>query len=396
MKDLYTINIDELTFEMTKKLRFYLSKLLENNGSDLHVKSGSNIRGRINGQIVSLSKEVLTHKDSITLAKELLRTRFVELVENKNLDFTYKLNDDFRFRVNIFFQIDGISAVFRAIPAVLPTIESLSLPKSVRDFCSIPRGLVLVTGPTGSGKTTTLASMINSINKQFSKHIITIEDPVEFIYKDDKSIINQRGIGQDALNFADSLRAALREDPDVILVGEMRDLETIEIAMHAAETGHLVLSTLHTVDAKETIGRILGMFPGHDQNRIKMSLASTLQGVVSQRLVRTVEGKRTAAVEILVKNARIESLILEGRDGEITDAIKEGKDIYGTQTFDQALLELYAKGIISRKEALSSSTSKNDLLMDLDYYDAQKTMEKRRLSDFEVENVDKDIVGLKK
>ena len=396
MKDLYTINIDELTFEMTKKLRFYLSKLLENNGSDLHIKSGSNIRGRIHGQIVSLSKEVLTHRDSILLAKELLRTRFVELVESKNLDFTYKLNDDFRFRVNIFFQIDGVSAVFRAIPAALPTIESLSLPESVKDFCSIPRGMVLVTGPTGSGKTTTLASMINSINKRFSKHIITIEDPVEFVYKDDKSIINQRGIGQDALNFADSLRAALREDPDVILVGEMRDLETIEIAMHAAETGHLVLSTLHTVDAKETIGRILGMFPGHDQNRIKMSLASTLQGIVSQRLVRTVDGKRRAAVEILVKNARIESLILEGRDGEITDAIKEGKDIYGCQTFDQALLELYAKGIISKKEALSNSTSRNDLLMNLDYYDAQKTMEKRRLSDFEIENIDKDIIGLKK
>jgi len=395
MRDFHEININELTFEMTKKLKYYLSKLVENRGSDLHIKSGSNIRGRINGQIVSLSKEILSYEDSITLAKELLRTRFSDLVEQKNLDFTYKLNDEFRFRVNIFFQVDGISAVFRAIPASLPTIDSLGLPNQVYAFCEKPRGLVLVTGPTGSGKTTTLAAMINSINKQFSKHIITIEDPVEFVYKDQKSIINQRAVGQDAVSFADSLRAALREDPDVILVGEMRDLETIETAMHAAETGHLVLSTLHTVDAKETIGRILGMFPGHDQNRIKMTLSSTLQGIVSQRLVRTVTGKRTAAVEILVKNARIENLILDGRDGEITDAIKEGKDVYKCQTFDQSLLELYASGIISREEALANATSRNDLLMDLDYYDAEKTLKKKRSSDFE-EKVDKDIIALKK
>ncbi|MFK5881681.1 MAG: PilT/PilU family type 4a pilus ATPase [Sulfurospirillum sp.] len=395
MRDLHEINVDELTFEMTKKLKYYLSKLVENRGSDLHIKSGSNIRGRVNGQIVSLSKEILSHKDSITLAKELLRTRFPDLVEHKNLDFTYKLNDDFRFRVNIFFQVDGISAVFRAIPASLPTIDSLGLPDQVHTFCQKPRGLVLVTGPTGNGKTTTLAAMINSINKQFAKHIITIEDPVEFVYKDQKSIINQRAVGQDAVSFADSLRAALREDPDVILVGEMRDLETIETAMHAAETGHLVLSTLHTVDAKETVGRILGMFPGSDQNRIKMTLSSTLQGIVSQRLVRTTTGKRTAAVEILVKNARIENLILDGRDGEITDAIKEGKDVYKSQTFDQSLLGLYAAGTISRDEALANATSRNDLLMDLDYYDAEKTLKRKKSGEFK-EKVDKDILALKK
>ena len=395
MRDFHEINVNELTFEMTKKLKYYLSKLVENNGSDLHIKSGSNIRGRINGQIVSLSKEILSHKDSIVLAKELLRTRFPDLVEHKNLDFTYKLNDDFRFRVNIFFQIDGISAAFRAIPAGIPTIESLGLPNQVRAFCEKPRGLVLVTGPTGSGKTTTLAAMINSINKKFSKHIISIEDPVEFVYKDQKSIINQRAIGQDALSFADSLRAALREDPDVILVGEMRDLETIETAMHAAETGHLVLSTLHTVDAKETVGRILGMFPGNDQNRIKMTLSSTLQGIISQRLVRTISGKRTAAVEILVKNARIENLILDGRDGEITDAIKEGKDVYKSQTFDQSLLDLYASGAISKEEALANASSRNNLLMDLDYHDAKKTLREKRSGKLE-EKIDNDIFALKK
>ncbi len=394
MNEIHKVNVDGLSFEMTKKLNHYLVKLIENKGSDLHIKSGSNIRGRINGRIVSMSKGILSHDDSVTLAKELLRTRFAEFVEVKNIDFTYKLNDEYRFRVNIFFQIDGVSAVFRTIPISLPTIDSLSLPEQIHTFCKKQRGLVLVTGPTGSGKTTTLAAMINTINQEYAKHIITIEDPVEFIYKDQKSIINQRAIGQDTLDFSNSLRAALREDPDVILVGEMRDLETVETAMHAAETGHLVLSTLHTVDSKETIGRILGMFPGRDQNRIKMTLASTLQGIISQRLVRTISGGRIAAVEILVKNARIENLILDGRDAEITDAIKEGKDVYKCQTFDQSLLDLYASGTISRDEALANATSRNDLSMDLDYYDAGKKLEAVKNGHIK-ETVDKDIIALK-
>lgn len=391
------VNVGELTFEMTKKLKFYLSKLVEFHGSDLHVKTGANIRGRINGEMTSLSQEILSHQDGLLLAKELLRSRFPELIEKKNIDFTFKLNDDYRFRVNMFFQVDGVSAVFRTIPMVLPTIEALNLPPIIHSFCDLSRGLVLVTGPTGSGKTTTLASIINQINKTHKKHIITIEDPVEFIYKDEQCIVNQRAIGQDAISFSDSLRAALREDPDVILVGEMRDLETIETAMHAAETGHLVLSTLHTIDTKETVGRIIGMFPGSEQNRIKMSLASVLQGIVSQRLVRTVNKGRAAAVEILVKNARIEALILEGRENEIPDALKEGKDVYKTQTFDQSLLGLYAQGRISREEAIIGSTSRNDITMALDFYDADKTQKEVKKSEFknQVEDRDKDIIGLK-
>jgi len=391
------VNVGELTFEMTKKLKFYLSKLVEFHGSDLHVKTGANIRGRINGEMTSLSQEILSHQDGLLLAKELLRSRFPELIEKKNIDFTFKLNDDYRFRVNMFFQVDGVSAVFRTIPMVLPTIEALNLPAVINSFCDISRGLILVTGPTGSGKTTTLASIINRINRTHKKHIITIEDPVEFIYKDESCIVNQRAIGQDAISFADSLRAALREDPDVILVGEMRDLETIETAMHAAETGHLVLSTLHTIDAKETIGRIIGMFPGNEQNRIKMSLASVLQGIVSQRLVKTITKGRAAAVEILVKNARIEALILEGRENEIPDALKEGKDVYKTQTFDQSLLGLYAQGRISREEAILGSTSRNDITMALDFYDADKTQKEIRKSDIKSldEDRDKDIIGLK-
>lgn len=388
------IDVSALTFEMTKRLRFYLSKLVEYNGSDLHIKSGANIRGRINGEIVPLSKEILSHNDGLTLAKELLRTRFKELVKNKSVDFTFKLNEEYRFRVNLFFQVDGVSGVFRTIPMTMPTIESLNLPPILGKFCGIQRGLVLVTGPTGSGKTTTLASLINQINLNEKKHIITIEDPVEFVYKDAKSIVNQRAIGQDALSFADSLRAALREDPDVILVGEMRDLETIETAMHAAETGHLVFSTLHTVDAKETIGRIIGMFPGSEQNRIKMSLASVLQGIVSQRLVKTIEGGRMAAIEVMVKNTRVEGLVLEGRDGEIPDALREGKDVYGSQTFDQALLDLFAAGKISENEALLNATSRNDLKMALDYYKAEK--KQKSSSEVSVKEEDKDIISLKK
>ena len=359
-------NANELDFKMLKKLKFYLNGLIQHGGSDLHIKTTATFRGRINGEVVPLSDEILLHADGIQLAKEVLKGRFAELVENKSVDFTFKLNEKYRFRGNMFFQTEGISAVFRVIPVEIPTMKDLNLPKTIESLCHLKRGLVLVTGPTGSGKSTTLASIINQINIDQKKHIITIEDPVEFVYKDLNSLVNQRAIGQDATNFSTALRAALREDPDVILVGEMRDMETIETAMHAAETGHLVLSTLHTVDAKDTINRIIGMFPGNEQNKIRMSLAATLQGVLSQRLVKTVDGKRAAAIEILLKNARIESLIADSRDSEITEAIAEGKDIYGMQTFDQALLDLVSQDKISREEALMNATNRSDLTMKLD------------------------------
>ncbi len=360
------VDVRSLTFEMTKRLKVYLAKLVERKGSDLHIKSGATVKGRIFGDIVEISNDIISKEDSLILVKELLRSRFGELVKQKSVDFTFKLNDNYNFRANIFFQMDGVSCVFRTIPAKIPSVKSLRLPNVIYDFCSLNRGLVLVTGPTGSGKTTTLASMINEINHRRSKHIITIEDPIEFIFKDQKCIVNQRAIGQDALNFSDALRAALREDPDIILVGELRDMETIETAIHAAETGHLVLSTLHTMDAKETINRLINMFPGNEQNRIKLSLASVLQGVLSQRLVKKVGKGRVAAVEILVRNARIESLILEGRENEIVDAIKDGKGTYKTQTFDQALFDLYRLGIIEKKEAYLNATNRNDLKLQID------------------------------
>lgn len=356
------VDVNTLDYKQRDKIDKYLEFLIKNGGSDLHIKSNSQIRGRINGELVKFSKNIFTKEDGIQLAKELLRTRFSELIEKKSVDFTYKLNDDYRFRVNIFFQIDGVSAVFRVIPVRIPTIEELNLPDTIKKIADeTMRGVILITGPTGSGKTTTIASMINRINHNRNSHVVTIEDPVEFVYKDDKCIINQRAIGEDCNSFADSLRAALREDPDIIFVGEMRDLETIETALHAAETGHLVFSTLHTIDAKETIGRVVGMFEPSEQERIKMTLASTLEAVISQRLAKTTDDKRAAVVEILRKNTRIKDMILDGRDGEIPDAIADGRHTYGMQTFDQHLLDLYVAGRITHAEALDKASKRNDL-----------------------------------
>jgi len=253
----------------------------------------------------------------------------------------------------------------RIIPVKILTLEELSLPTIIADLADMHRGLILVTGVTGSGKSTTLAAMLDRINRTKKKHIITVEDPVEFVHKDRESLISQRGIGQDSLSFQNALKAALREDPDIILVGEMRDLETIEIALHAANTGHLVFSTLHTLDAKETINRVIGMFPEAEQNRIRMTLASVLEGVVSQRLVKTVDGKRAAAIEIMKRTPRIADLIATNRDYEILDTIEEGKEIYGSQSFDQALLDLFHMGKISEEVVLENATNASDMKLKL-------------------------------
>ena len=387
----YQVDPSQLDFKQREILNQYLDFLIQNGGSDLHIKSGAVIRGRIHGELVKFSKTPFSKEDAMTLAKELLITRFPELIEKKSVDFTYKLNDEYRFRVNIFFQIDGISAVFRTIPVKIPEIDDLGLPPSIKDICDTAmRGVVLLTGPTGSGKTTTIASMINRINRQRTSHVVTIEDPVEFIFKDEKCIINQRAIGEDCNNFADSLRAALREDPDVIFVGEMRDLETIETALHAAETGHLVFSTVHTIDAKETVNRIIAMFEQAEQERIRMTLASVLEAVISQRLARTIEGKRVAVVEILRKNTRIKDMILDSRDDEIPDAIADGRNTYGMQTFDQHLLDLYRDGVITREEALDKASKRNDLDLQIKNVDLAK---KRNLASEAGESAEEMLAG---
>jgi twitching motility protein PilT len=335
--------------------------MIENGGSDLHLKANSVIRARINGKIIQFSGGIFSKEDALTFAKELLRGRFMEFVENKEIDLVYPFDERNRFRVNLFFQMDGVSAVFRSIPVQIPSLEELNFPEVVRNFTQIERGLVLVTGVTGSGKSTTLASLINEINLTKKKHIITIEDPIEFVHKDRGCIINQRSVGQDTLSFSKALRASLREDPDIILVGEMRDRETINLALHAADTGHLVFSTLHTIDAKETINRIIATFPTEEQNRVRLSLANVIQGVISQRLIPTIDGKRRAALEVLVRTPTIEKLIMENRDYEIKDTIEQGREHYKSQSFDQAILELYNDGIISKDKAKENATSASDM-----------------------------------
>lgn len=368
------VDVEKLDFAVTKKVRGYLKKLISVDGSDLHLKANSYIRARIKGDIVIFSNEIFTKEEAITFAKELTRTRFSEFVANKEMDLTYIYDVKTRFRVNIFFQMEGVSFAFRTIPTTQNTIEDLGLPEAIHDIVNMERGLVLVTGITGSGKSTTLAAIINAINHKYAKHIITIEDPIEFVHKDIKCMINQRSVGMDTNSFAGALKSALREDPDIILVGEMRDIETIEMALHAAETGHLVLSTLHTLDAKETINRIISVFPTTDQQRVRKILANVLNAIVSQRLLKKIDGNRIAAIELLFKTPRIEMIIEEGRDGEIAEALAEGHGIYKTQTFDQHLFELITSNIVSEESAMEKATSPSDLklrLQNINFADAQ-------------------------
>ncbi|MDY0123558.1 PilT/PilU family type 4a pilus ATPase [Sulfurimonas sp.] len=391
------VDVSQLTFEQIKKIRAYLKKLIENGGSDLHVKSNGVIRARINGTIVPFSGSIFSYDDAMTLAKEILRGRYAELVENKEVDLVYQFDERNRFRVNIFFQTDGPSFVFRVIPMTIPTIDEMKYPEMIRTFTKETRGLILVTGTTGSGKSTTLAAMVHEINTTQKKHIITIEDPIEFVHKDRGCIINQRSLGQDTLSFDRALRAALREDPDIILVGEMRDRETIELALHAADTGHLVFSTLHTLDAKETINRIIAIFPNEEQNRVRLSLAGVLKGVISQRLIPTKEDKRIAAMEILVKTPTIEKLILENRDYEIKEAIEKGREHYKSQSFDQHILDIYNAGIITKERAKDYATSASDLELKMSGLNSGNAADvlKKAERNGNARSIDEDVFDLK-
>src|ERR687888_953180 len=286
--------------------------------------------------------------------------------ETGDLDIAYQADDLPRFRVNAFRQRGAISFAFRVIPKHVPTFEQLSLPKGVRRLAEEHRGLILVTGATGSGKTTTLAAMVDHINKTRNHHIVTIEDPIEILHPDQACIVNQREIGLDTTDFAQALRRALRQDPDVILIGELRDAETAQTALQAAESGHLVLSTMHTVDAAETVGRMIEFFPPAKQHQIRSILAGVLRGIVSQRLLPRIDGGRTPAVEVMVANSRIADLIREAKAEGIPEAIAEGS-FFQMQTFADALIELVLAGHVDREVAANAATNRHDFLVALEH-----------------------------
>ena len=335
--------------------------------SDVHLKAGLPPVFRIKGDLRTLRDTPPLTADVIgTFAVNLMNdTQRASFDKHHDCDLSYGTPDGVRYRVNIFLQRGLHGMVLRIIPPDVPSFEKLNLPPAVQKLCEEERGLVLVTGITGSGKSTTLAAMIDHINRQRAAHIVTVEDPIEFLHKDRRSVVNQREIGFDCESFARALRAALRQDPDVVLVGEMRDEETIETALHASETGHLVMSTLHTIDAVETVNRIIGMFPPHQQNQIRIALASVLKGVISQRLVARADGKgMVPAVEILVMTQRIRELIEDPkRTREIRDAIAGGRNPYGMMTFDQCLIDLVMRQLITYETALSASTTPDDFAL---------------------------------
>lgn len=332
--------------------------------SDVHIKAGLPPVYRIDGELRPLSKAPhLTQEMTAAIAFKIMSAKQRQRYENiHEVDMAYGVPGLGRFRVNIFSQRGAVTMVFRFIPFDIKDIDDLILPPVIKKIIAEKRGLVLVTGATGSGKSTTLAAMIDYINTTRTVHIITIEDPIEFLHRDRKSIINQREVGTDTENFTNALRSALRQDPDVILLGEMRDIETMEIAMHAAETGHLVFSTLHTIDASESINRIVGSFPADHQRQIRSQLAAVLKAVISQRLVAKSDGKgRVPAVEVMVSTARVRELIDDPeKTNQLGETIQQGYVSYGMQSFDQSLMSLLKRHLISFEEAVAQSSNPDD------------------------------------
>ena len=344
-----------------------LTTAVSKGASDLHIKVGTYPIMRVNGELAPLDQQNrISQEDAVSMLSTIMNdAQKKRYIEKKEVDLSYGIAGLGRFRVNVFQQRGTIGLVFRVIPMKILTIEELGLPKILEKLAIEPRGLILVTGTTGSGKSTTLAAMIEHMNTYKTMHIMTIEDPIEFLYRDKKSLINQREIGNDADSFANALRSALRQDPDVILVGEMRDFETIQTALTAAETGHLVLSTLHTIDASETINRIITIFPPYQQKQIRMQLASVVRGVVSQRLVPRADGSgRVAAVEVMISTATIrECIVDQDKTRKIHDVIAAGASQYGMQTFDQSLYKLYTQNLITYEEALLRCNNPDDFAL---------------------------------
>ena len=335
----------------------FLKKMVECGASDAHLKVGMPPGVRVSGQLRPQGGEPLRPKDTEEIARALLdEEQWKKFDERGDLDCSYSIAGVARFRVNVMRQRGSISLVLRHIPAKVPTIEDLGLPDICKTLVSKPRGLVLVTGPTGSGKSTTLAAMINLINSSMQGHILTMEDPIEFLHRDNKCYINQREIGSDTVDFNEALRRALRQDPDVILIGELRDLETIGLAVTAAETGHLVLGTLHTTSAMKTIDRVVNVFPPEQQTQIRMQLAGTLQGIVAQTLIPKIAGGRVAALEILVATDAVRAMIRENKAAQLVSVMQTGKK-YGMQLLEDHLNELVAAKTISYEQAVEKANS---------------------------------------
>ena len=352
------------------ELNALLKRAVDLGATDVHLKVGRPPVVRHDGDLMPLDDAAVLTDADLALVLEDITThapaRRQTFADTGDLDIAYAVQGLPRFRVNGFRQRGSISFAFRAIPRQVPTFEQLSLPTGVAKLAEEHRGLILVTGATGSGKTTTLASLIGQINRTRRQHIVTIEDPIEILHDDHGCIVNQREVGLDTESFNQALRRALRQDPDVILIGELRDAETAETALQAAESGHLVLSTMHTIDAAETLGRMIEFFPGIKQAQIRSIMAGVLRGVISQRLLPKAHGGRVAAVEVMINNARIADLIRENRTDEISEAIDEG-EFFHMQTFTRALIDLVLSGQIDREVAANAATNRHDFLIALEH-----------------------------
>ena len=341
---------------------------VEKKGSDLHIVVGMPPCIRIDGDIVKQDFPPMSPADVENMLNEVLTEKNrKDLHDNLELDISHSVPQCARFRGNVIVQRGTLAAVFRAIPFEIPTLDKLGLPADVRRLCSLPRGLILVTGPTGSGKSTTLAAMINHMNSNYEYNIVTIEDPIEFLHSHKRSIIRQRELGGDTLSFNNALRTVLRHDPDVIMIGEMRDPESISIALTAAETGHLVLSTLHTQTAPATIARIIDSFPSEQQNQIRSQLSNTLRAVISQQLMPRIGGGRVSAVEYLVDSPAVRNMIREGKDHQIYSTMQTAQK-EGMQTMDQALLKLLREQKINREAVLENCVERAEILRQIQMY----------------------------
>ena len=348
--------------DVIKQLDIWLRMLVEAEGADLHIKSNSAIHARFKSDIVLLSQEVISAKAMEVLVQTLIGDEYETfLKETKEFDGAYTLDDDNRFRINISMHIGGFALAFRLIPSYIKTIEELNLPKALHKLAHLRRGLVLVTGTTGSGKSTTLSSIVEEINNTYNHHIITIEDPIEYVHHDARSIVQQREIGVHTNSFARALRAAMREDPDVIVVGEIRDIATAESILQAVNTGHLVFSTVHTLDARETIDRLIAIFPSEEQNRVRQTLAATIEAVISQRLIKGIDGNMLPAVEMMFRSPQIQELIRSNRDHEIPDAIQKEGISFDSMTFNRALFDLTLADKITEEQAYQYANSPSDL-----------------------------------